>query len=112
MATDLAESPSGTGSKYRFLFSPKWLAFHLLVVVLIVTMVNLAFWQLRRLDERRDFNAQVRANANQPLMPIGDTTIVEILLRQLTRAGVTDVTMCIGHQAALIEAVVGEAAGT
>ncbi len=44
----------------------------------------------------------------KPLMPIGDHTIVEILLRQLARAGVSDVTMCIGHQAALIEAVVGD----
>ena len=44
----------------------------------------------------------------KPLMPIGDHTVVEILLRQLARAGVTDVIMCVGHQAALIEAVVGE----
>ncbi|WP_437595576.1 nucleotidyltransferase family protein [Sorangium sp. So ce590] len=44
----------------------------------------------------------------KPLMPIGDHTIVEILLRQLARAGVTDVVMCVGHQAALIEAVAGE----
>jgi NDP-sugar pyrophosphorylase family protein len=40
-------------------------------------------------------------------MPIGETTVVEILLRQLARAGVGDVMMCVGHQAALIEAVVG-----
>ncbi|MGK4003844.1 nucleotidyltransferase family protein [Sorangium sp. So ce1036] len=44
----------------------------------------------------------------KPLMPIGDRTIVEILLRQLARAGVTEVVMCIGHQAALIEAVLGD----
>lgn len=44
----------------------------------------------------------------KPLMPIGDRTIVEILLRQLARAGVTEVIMCIGHQAALIEAVLGD----
>jgi NDP-sugar pyrophosphorylase family protein len=43
----------------------------------------------------------------KPLMPIGDHTVVEILLRQLARAGVCDVLMCVGHQAALIEAVVG-----
>jgi cytochrome oxidase assembly protein ShyY1 len=35
-------------------------------------MINLAMWQLRRLDERRDFNAQVRANANQPIVPLDD----------------------------------------
>ena len=72
MVTDPAVSPSDHGSKYRFLFSPKWIAFHLLVVVVVVAMVNLAFWQLRRLDQRREFNAQVRANANQPITGFGD----------------------------------------
>ena len=72
MATDPAEVSPGSGSRYRFLISPKWVAFHLLVVVLIVAMINLAFWQLRRLDERRQFNAQVRANANQPIVGFDD----------------------------------------
>jgi surfeit locus 1 family protein len=67
MVTDPADPPSGRGSKYRFLISPKWMGFHVLVAVLVVTMINLAFWQLRRHDERRQFNAQVRANANQPI---------------------------------------------
>lgn len=70
MATDPADVPKRPGSRFRFLISPKWIAFHLLVVVLVVTMINLAFWQLRRLDERRQFNAQVRANANQPIAPL------------------------------------------
>jgi cytochrome oxidase assembly protein ShyY1 len=35
-------------------------------------MINLALWQLRRLDERKDFNAQVRANANQPIALFDD----------------------------------------
>jgi NDP-sugar pyrophosphorylase family protein len=43
----------------------------------------------------------------KPLMPIGDHTVVEILLRQLARAGIDEVILCVGHQAALIEAVVG-----
>ena len=72
MATDLADSPSGTRSNYRFLLSAKWIAFHLLVILLVVAMVNLAFWQLRRLHERRDFNAEVRANATQPVVPLDD----------------------------------------
>jgi cytochrome oxidase assembly protein ShyY1 len=72
MATDPAEPPSGKGSKYRFLITPKWIAFHLLVVVVVVAMINLAFWQLRRLDERRDFNSEVRANANQPIATFED----------------------------------------
>jgi NDP-mannose synthase len=44
----------------------------------------------------------------KPLMPIGEMTIVEILLRQLAFFGADDVTMCTGHQAALIEAVLGD----
>lgn len=71
MSTDRDESqprPSG----YRFLFSPKWIGFHLLIVVLVVTMINLGFWQLRRLDHRRHFNAEVRANANQPVTTIDE----------------------------------------
>jgi len=72
MGTDLADAPSGTRPSYRFLLSPKWILFHLLVIVLVVAMINLAFWQLRRLHERRQFNAEVRANATQPVVPLDD----------------------------------------
>ena len=72
MVTDPAVSQSDSGSKYRFLFSPKWIAFHLLVIVVVVAMINLAFWQLRRLDQRREFNDQVRANINQPIADFDD----------------------------------------
>lgn len=44
---------------YRFLFRPKWLVFHAVVVVGIVAMIGAGFWQLHRLDERKDFNARV-----------------------------------------------------
>jgi cytochrome oxidase assembly protein ShyY1 len=71
MSTDRDE-PSPRPSGYRFLFSPKWIGFHLLIVVLVVTMINLGFWQLRRLDHRRHFNAEVRANANQPVTTLDD----------------------------------------
>jgi cytochrome oxidase assembly protein ShyY1 len=57
---------------YRFLFSPKWLGFHLLVIVLIVTMVNLGFWQLRRLDERKAFNRELSARIHEAPAPLGD----------------------------------------
>jgi surfeit locus 1 family protein len=57
---------------YRFLLKPKWIAFTLLVVLLVVVMVNLAFWQLRRLHQREAFNALVRTSASMPVAPIGD----------------------------------------
>ncbi len=72
MATAPAEISRGGRSRYQFLISPKWIAFHVLVAVLVVAMINLAFWQLRRLDERRQFNAKVRENANQPIVPFDD----------------------------------------
>ena len=50
---------------YRFLLRPRWIAFTLAVVVAIVVMINLGFWQLRRLDERREFNATVE-DAHRP----------------------------------------------
>jgi cytochrome oxidase assembly protein ShyY1 len=55
---------------YRFLVSPRWIAFHLLVAVAVVVMVNLAFWQLRRLDERREFNATIEARFDAPAVGI------------------------------------------
>lgn len=47
------------GGVYAFLRSPKWVLGHVLVLVVVVTFVNLGFWQLRRLDEVRAHNAQV-----------------------------------------------------
>ena len=70
MPTDPAESTNRRRSTYGFLIRPKWIAFHLLVVTLVVVMINLAFWQLRRLDERRTFNAEVRANTEQPIVAV------------------------------------------
>ena len=40
----------------RFL-RPWWVVSHVLVLVLIVVMISLGSWQLRRLEERRDLNA-------------------------------------------------------
>jgi cytochrome oxidase assembly protein ShyY1 len=56
----------------RFLVSPRWIGFHLLVVVGIVTMVNLGFWQLRRLDQRQAFNATLEERYDAPPVPIDE----------------------------------------
>lgn len=55
----------------RFLLRPRWIAFHLVVVVGIVVMVNLGFWQLDRLAERRDFNDRVLERTEQSPLPLG-----------------------------------------
>ena len=57
---------------YRFLLRPKWILFHVLCVALVVTMVNLALWQIRRLHEREGFNQAVRNHSDQPVAPLDD----------------------------------------
>jgi surfeit locus 1 family protein len=59
-------------ARARFLLSPRWLLSHLLVVVLVVVMVNLGFWQLRRLDEKRDRNDLIESRMDQPEVAVGD----------------------------------------
>lgn len=55
----------------RFL-RPRWLAFHLIVAAAIVLMVNLALWQLDRLDDRRAFNDRVSARIDRQPVPLDD----------------------------------------
>ncbi len=45
----------------RSFFTPRWIISHLFVLSMVVLMVNLGFWQLRRLDDRKASNAQIRA---------------------------------------------------
>jgi len=67
------------------------------VVVLVVTMVLLGFWQLRRLDEKREIKATVEARQSQPaadvedLVPsgaeVGDAAIDEVADRRVSATG-------------------------
>jgi surfeit locus 1 family protein len=82
----------------RFLLRPRWLLSHLFVVLLVVTMVNLGFWQLRRLDEKRDRNALIEARADQPVTPVGKlldpgddhATVERVRFRSVTATGTYD----------------------
>ena len=82
-----------SGSSRAFLLRPKWIAFHLLVFAAIAAMIWLAFWQLRRLDERRAFNDVVAERIDRAPVPfdellptaIDDPDAVE--WRQVTVAG-------------------------
>ncbi|CAN5698508.1 SURF1 family protein [soil metagenome] len=57
---------------YRFVLRPSWIVSHVLVVALVVVMVSLGFWQLRRLDERQAANALIEGRADQPESPVAD----------------------------------------
>lgn len=57
---------------YRFLLTPRWIAGHVLLVVTVITFVNLGFWQLRRLDERREYNALVTQRLQAAPVPLDE----------------------------------------
>jgi cytochrome oxidase assembly protein ShyY1 len=95
--------PGATGSARSdrigwFLLRPKWIGFHLLVIAAIVAMVNLGLWQLRRLDERRDFNTVVAARYDAAPVDLdalvgpaigdpGDPRLDEVEWRPVTATG-------------------------
>jgi len=43
----------------------------------------------------------------KPLMPIGDCSVLEVIVRQLARRGFTHLTMAVNHQAEIIKALFG-----
>ncbi|MEM7735521.1 MAG: SURF1 family protein [Deinococcota bacterium] len=43
------------------LLKPRWFAGHVLALSLVVLFINLGFWQVRRLQTRRDYNTQLAA---------------------------------------------------
>jgi cytochrome oxidase assembly protein ShyY1 len=83
-------------AKARFLLSPRWLLSHVFVLLLVVTMVNLGFWQLRRLDEKRDRNALIEARMDEPVVPVedllapGDDGVGDARFREVTATGTYD----------------------
>ena len=56
---------------WRFALRPKWIVRHAAVVALVVAMVLLGLWQLRRLDEKRDHKARVEARQELPVADVG-----------------------------------------
>jgi surfeit locus 1 family protein len=56
----------------RVLLRPRWLVGTIIAVLVIVLFVNLGFWQLRRLDEKRDRNAAIEERGSQPVQPVGE----------------------------------------
>ncbi len=52
------------------LFTRRWLVTHGAVLVVLLVLISLGFWQLRRLSDRRDFNNSLLAAVNQPAIPL------------------------------------------
>ena len=54
----------------RVLLRPRWLVGTIIAVVVVVVVVGLGFWQLRRLDEKRDRNAAIEERSSLPVQPV------------------------------------------
>ena len=82
---------------WRFLLRTKWIVRHAVVAVLVVSMTLLGLWQLRRLDDRRTYNALVAsrehlpAAAVQDILPatarVGDHAVTAVLYRSVAARG-------------------------
>ena len=57
---------------YRFLLRPLWILSHIFVIGSVILMINLGFWQLGRLDERKESNAFIVEAEKSPAMPIAE----------------------------------------
>jgi len=89
--------PSLGPVSWRFALTPKWLVRHVVVAALVVTMVFLGLWQLRRLDEKRDYKALVEARQEAPIadveavvpadQPVGSPAVEEVLYRSVRATG-------------------------
>jgi cytochrome oxidase assembly protein ShyY1 len=55
---------------YRFLLTPRWLALHVLVLVLIPAFVFLGNWQFGRFEERSATSARTSANLEAAPVPL------------------------------------------
>lgn len=57
---------------YRFALRPKWIAGHVIVLIALVVFVSMGFWQLRRLDERQEFNERLLSRTAAAEVPFGE----------------------------------------
>jgi surfeit locus 1 family protein len=57
---------------YRFLLRPLWILSHIFVIGTVILMINLGFWQLGRLDERKASNATIVEAEKPAAVPIAE----------------------------------------
>ena len=67
----------------RVLLRPRWLVGTIIAVLLIVLFVNLGFWQLRRLDEKRDRNTAIEDRSSRPVQPLDEVVDPEARFDQV-----------------------------
>ena len=78
---------------FGFALDRKWIAGHLVALIAIVIFVNMGFWQLRRLEERRDFNERLLSRTTEAATPLAEALRIHgpeqdsLELRTVTIAG-------------------------
>jgi cytochrome oxidase assembly protein ShyY1 len=81
---------------YRFLLTPRWLAFHVLVLLIIPSFVLLGRWQFGRYEERSGTTRQATENLAAAPVPVerlttpGGTVRVQDKYRSVTATGTFD----------------------
>ncbi len=81
--------------RYRFTLRPWWIVTHVILITAVVVMVNLGFWQLDRLNDKRELADTLEARAGEPAVPLdtlidpGDTaeTADRLMYRNVTATG-------------------------
>lgn len=75
----------------KFMTGP-WLLKHASALVVLILLVNLGLWQLRRLEERRSLNENITAAMNQPALPLTGEPVdpAELHFRHVEVTGVFD----------------------
>ncbi|NJN95431.1 MAG: SURF1 family protein [Anaerolineales bacterium] len=74
------------------LITGPWLLKHASALVVLILLVNLGLWQLRRLEERRSLNENITAAMNQPALPLTGEPVdpAEFHFRRVEVTGVFD----------------------
>jgi cytochrome oxidase assembly protein ShyY1 len=78
---------------YAFLKTPRWIIATIVVALIAVLLVNLGFWQIRRLHWRRGVNATITAHEHLPAVPVDDLAgqpLDDIQYRRVTATGTYD----------------------
>ncbi|MGI8875759.1 MAG: SURF1 family cytochrome oxidase biogenesis protein [Egibacteraceae bacterium] len=103
-----ARSAGESGDQRRpralaFLRSPRWVIGHVVALVAVIAFANLGVWQLRRLDERRAYNALLTERLSAQPVPLEelDATLAQgeqaVAYRRVTVSGAYDA----GHEVLL-----------
>lgn len=81
----------GKNTMLRLIISRRWLLTTLLVIAAVAVMARLGIWQLDRLEQRRQFNARVQAQIDQPPLeltgPALDANLYDMEYREVVVRG-------------------------